>query len=540
MFMLTNDKLLIGKTESDKELAILPQMANRHGIITGASGSGKTITLKVMAESFSDAGIPVFLADVKGDLAGTAIKGEVTEAIQKRLDKLNIKDFEVNSFPVRFWDLYGTEGHPLRATVESIGPEVLSIMLGLSEAQEGNLAIAFAIAKDESLSLIDLKDLRAVHQYVSENKDKYSTRYGNITTQSIGVIQRSLLTLENQGANHFFGQPALDIRDFFTSENGRGVINILHAVTLFESPDMYAAFLLWLLTTLFSSSPEVGDLDKPKLVFFFDEAHLLFNGMPTYRLKRITQIVKLIRSRGIGLYFISQSPTDIPDEILAQLGNRVQHSLRAYTPSEQKSVHAAAQAFRVNPEFDTEKAILELGTGEALVSFQNEKGAPEIVERVTILPPQSQMGAIDAITRNKIINTSPLIGKYDEPEDPESAAEIIQQKADTLAAETAAKEEAEAAKKQQIAAEKAAEKAANEQAKLAEKERIAAEKAAEKAELARAKAEEKRREEAEREAKKAKEKSQKTRDRLLGNIVGSVGSTLGRKITDKIFKDIFK
>ena len=336
--MLANEKLLIGKTEKGVELNILPQMANRHGIITGASGSGKTITLKVMAESFSDAGVPVFLADVKGDLAGTAVKGEINEAIQKRLDKLAIKDFEAESFPVRFWDLFGTEGHPLRATVESVGPEVLSIMLGLSEAQEGNLAIAFAIAKDENLSLIDLKDLRAVLQYVAENKDQYSTRYGNITTQSIGVIQRSLLTLENQGADHFFGQPALDVRDFFATEDGRGVINILHAVTLFESPDMYAAFLLWLLTTLFSTSPEVGDLDKPKLVFFFDEAHLLFNGMPAYRLKRIVQIVKLIRSRGIGLYFISQSPTDIPDEILAQLGNRVQHSLRAYTPSEQKAV----------------------------------------------------------------------------------------------------------------------------------------------------------------------------------------------------------
>lgn len=538
--MLLDGKLLIGKTEKGTELAILPQMANRHGIITGASGSGKTITLKVMAESFSDAGVPVFLADVKGDLAGTALKGEINEAISKRLEKLAIKNFEAESFPVRFWDLFGTEGHPLRATVESIGPEVLPIMLGLSEAQEGNLAIAFAIAKDENLALIDLKDLRAVLQYVSENKDKYSTKYGNITTQSIGVIQRSLLTLENQGADHFFGQPALDVRDFFATEDGRGVINILHAVTLFENPDMYAAFLLWLLTTLFSTSPEVGDLEKPKLVFFFDEAHLLFNGMPAYRLKRIVQIVKLIRSRGIGLYFISQSPMDIPDEVLAQLGNRVQHSLRAYTPSEQKAVKAAAQAFRVNSEFDTEKAILELGTGEALISFQNEKGAPEIVERATILPPQSQMGAIDALTRNKVINASPLVGKYDEAENPESAAEIIQQKADTLAAETAAAEEAEIARKQQEMADKAAEKAANEQAKLAEKEYKAAQRAAEKAEAERAKAEAKRRQEAEKEAKKAKEKQKKMTDRFLGNVIGSVGSAVGRKITNKIFKDIFK
>ena len=540
--MLANNRLLIGKTEDKKELAILPQMANRHGLITGASGSGKTITLKVMAESFSDAGVPVFLADVKGDLAGTAVDGEITEAIQKRLDKLAIKDFEAKSFPVRFWDLFGTEGHPVRATVEAVGPEVLSIMLGLSEAQEGNLAIAFAIAKDENLALVDLKDLRAVLQYVAENKDKYSTKYGNITTQSIGVIQRSLLTLENQGADHFFGQPALDVNDFFATEGGRGVINILHAVTLFDSPDMYAAFLLWLLTTLFSTSPEVGDLDKPKLVFFFDEAHLLFNGMPGYRLKRIVQIVKLIRSRGIGLYFISQSPTDIPDEVLAQMGNRVQHSLRAYTPSEQKAVHAAAQAFRTNPKFDTEKAILELGTGEALISFQDEKGAPEIVERATILPPQSKMGAIDGITRNKVINASPLCGKYDEAIDPESAAEVIQQKADTEAAEKQAKLEAEAAEKQRIEAEKAAEKAANEQAKLAEKERIAAQKAAEKAEAERVKAEEKRRVQAEREASKAKtsSKAKSGTDRFLGNILGSAGSAIGRKITNKILKDIFK
>ena len=538
--MLVDGKLLIGKTEAGAELMILPQMANRHGVITGASGSGKTITLKVMAESFSDAGVPVFLADVKGDLAGTAMKGEITEAIQKRLDKLAVKDFEARSFPVRFWDLFGTEGHPLRATVESVGPEALSIMLGLSEAQEGNLAIAFAIAKDENLALIDLKDLRAVLQYIAENKDKYNKKYGNITTQSIGVIQRSLLTLENQGANHFFGQPALDVRDFFATEDGKGVINILHAVTLFESPDMYAAFLLWLLTTLFSTSLEVGDLDKPKLVFFFDEAHLLFNGMPAYRLKKITQIVKLIRSRGIGLYFISQSPTDIPDEVLTQLGNRVQHSLRAYTPSEQKAVRAAAQAFRANPDFNTEKAILELGTGEALISFQDEKGAPGVVERATILPPQSMMGAIDGTSRNKVINASPLVGKYDEAVDAESAAEIIQQKADTEAAEAAAQAEAEAAEKQQIAADKAAEKAANEQAKLAEKERIAAAKAAEKAEANRIKDAEKRRAQAEREAEKAKQKNKKMADRFLGNVVGSVGSAVGRKITNKILKDLFK
>ena len=515
--MFISEKLLIGKTEKGKELGILTQMANRHGIITGASGSGKTITLKVMAESFSDAGVPVFLADVKGDIAGTAVKGDINEAIQKRLDKLAIKDFEAKDFPVRFWDLYGEAGHPIRATVESVGPEILSIMLGLSEAQEGNLAIAFAIAKDENLALIDLKDLRAVLQYVSENKDTYNAKYGNITAQSIGVIQRSLLTLENQGADHFFGEPMLDINDFFATESGRGIINILHAVKLFESPDMYAAFLLWLLTTLFTSSPEVGDLDKPKLVFFFDEAHLLFNGMPGYRLKRIVQIVKLIRSRGIGLYFISQSPTDVPDEILAQLGNRVQHSLRAYTPSEQKAVKAAADAFRTNKEFKTEKSIQELGTGEALVSFQDEKGAPEVVEKVTILPPQSMMGAIDDITRNKVINNSPLAGKYDEVLNKESAAELIEQKSNAKAAEKQAEEEAILAAKQQAEAEKAAERAAKEQAKL------------EKAEQAAAKSS----------AKKSTSKKS-LGERFLGNVIGSLGSSVGRKISNKILKDLFK
>ena len=387
-------------------------MANRHGLITGASGSGKTITLKVMAESFSDAGVPVFLADVKGDLAGTAFPGEINEKIQQRLDTLQISDFKSQQYPVRFWDLYGKNGHHLRATIKSIGADILSIILGLSEAQEGNLAVAFAVAKDEDLPLNTIADLRAVLEYVSENRSEFNTKYGQITPQSIGAIQRSLLQLQNQGANEFFGLPALDIHDFFKTTGEKGEINILDSVKLFQSPDLYAAFLLWILSELFNQSPEVGDQEKPRLVFFFDEAHLLFNNMPSYRLKRITQIVKLIRSRGIGLYFISQAPTDIPDEILAQLGNRVQHALRAYTPAEQKTVKAAASAFRTNKAFNTEQAIMELGTGEALISFQNEKGAPEIVERATILPPQSRMGTISAEERADIIANSPLKGKY--------------------------------------------------------------------------------------------------------------------------------
>ena len=411
--MYIDNRILVGKNAEAKELFILPEMANRHGLITGASGSGKTITLKVMAESFSDAGVPVFLADVKGDLAGTAFAGEVNEKIQSRLDSLKISDFKPQAYPVRFWDLYGEKGHHLRATIQSVGADILSIILGLSEAQEGNLAIAFAIAKDEELPLNTIADLRAVLQFIAENRADYNTKYGQITPQSVGAIQRALLQLQNQGADKFFGQPMLDIEDFFQVKEGRGVINILDSVKLFQSPDLYAAFLLWILSELFNKSPEVGDQAKPRLVFFFDEAHLLFNNMPSYRLKRITQIVKLIRSRGVGLYFISQAPTDIPDEILAQLGNRVQHALRAYTPSEQKTVKAAADAFRTNKAFDTEQAILELGTGEALISFQNEKGAPEVVEKATILPPQSRMGVITTEERNHIVAASPFVTKYD-------------------------------------------------------------------------------------------------------------------------------
>ena len=529
--MYTNDKILVGKSE-DKELNILLNMANRHGLITGASGSGKTVTLKVMAESFSDAGVPVFLADVKGDLAGTAVEGDIN-AIQKRVDKLGLEGFECKKFPVRFWDLYGENGHPIRTTVANVGSDILSMMLGLSEAQEGNLAIVFEVAKDEGLELINLADLRSTLQYVAENKDKYITKYGNITTQSIGVIQRSLLALEKQGADKFFGEPALDVKDFFSIDSeGRGIINILHAVELFQSPDLYASFLLWLLNTLFATSPEVGDLDKPKMVFFFDEAHLLFDSMPSYRLKRIVQVVKLIRSRGIGLYFVSQNPTDVPDEILAQLGNRVQHALRAYTPSEQKVVKAAAGAFRTNKAFDTETAISELGTGEALISFQDEKGAPSVVERATILPPQSFMGAINDMVRMKVINNSDLCGKYDEAIDNESAHEKITKHNEEKAAQ--AEEEKRKIEEEKAAAAKAKEDAriekehqkqlaAEEKQKLAiqrEQERLAAKKAAEE----------------EKKKQKLEKKVDKYADRFIGNIAGKAGS----KLADKMFKNLFK
>ena len=504
--MLKNEKILVGKN-SNKEVYLLPNMANRHGLITGASGSGKTITLKVLAESFASAGIPVFLSDVKGDLAGCAVEGSSSESLEKRLKDLKITDFEYKSFPVIFWDLFETYGHPIRTTIKEIGSSILAIMLGLTEVQEGVLDIVFKIAEDENLELIDLKDLKSALQFVGDNKKDYITKYGNITSQSIGVIQRSLLALERQGADKFFGEPALDIKDFLKTSDGIGNINILHAVELFNNPDLYASFLLWLLVELFNKLPEVGDLDKPKMIFFFDEAHLLFNELPNYRLKRIVQIVKLIRSRGVGLYFISQKPTDIPNEVISQLSNRVQHTLRAYTPAEQKVVKTAAEAFRVNPEFNTEKAILELGTGEALVSFLNEKGEPSIVEKVTILPPQSAMGTIDDMKRNKIINNSPLVGKYEERIDNESAHEKITKKNEE---ENTRKEE---------------EKAKLEQEKL-EKERI-------KEEQRIAKEEEKAKKEAERQRKNnpAYKLGKKVVNKAENKIINKVLNSIIKKIT---------
>ena len=507
--MYKNNKILVGKNEN-KELFVLLDKANRHGLITGASGSGKTITSKVMAESFSDAGIPVFLADVKGDLAGTALMGEASESLDSRLKKLGVEDFEYKSFPVRFWDLFGVNGHPIRTSLDSVGPEILSMMLGLSEAQEGVLTVVFKIAKDNGWELDDIKDLRLLLQYVGDNREQFTTSYGNVTPQTVGVIQRCLLALENQGGDKFFGQPELDINDFIgVDADGKGYVNILHAVELFESPDLFAAFLLWLLTTLYSKMPEVGDLDKPKVVFFFDEAHLLFKDIAPYRLKRIVQIVRLIRSRGIGLYFISQSPADIPNEIIAQLGNRVQHTLRAYTPTELKTVKATADSFRVNPEFNTYDAILSLGTGEALISFQNENGEPEVVQKAIILPPQSKMGSIDEISRNRIINNSSLLNKYpEEAVERKSAYEEIEE-INQLIRE----------KYEQEMAEKEAEK----QAKLEEKSK---------------------REEERLKEKKKREEERKKKNSIEYKLGRKVFNSASTKVINKglnsIFKGIFK
>ncbi len=439
--MLNEDgKLLIGVGETP--VCLLPRMANRHGLISGATGTGKTITLKVMAESFSALGVPVFLADVKGDLAGCCRTGERTEAIDRRLTAMGLdpETFRYQPFPVRFWDVYGEMGHPVRTTVSEMGAPLLSRLLDLTAVQEGVLTIVFRVADEKGWLLSDLKDLRAMVNYVAEHADEYRSEYGNVSKQSAGAIQRSLLQLEDAGGDLFFGEPAIELSDWFqTDDKGKGYINILHCERLYRSPLLYATFLLWLLAELFEQLPEVGDPEKPKLVFFFDEAHLLFDDAPKALVDKVEQVVRLIRSKGVGVFFITQRPSDVPDSVLAQLGNKVQHALRAYTPAEQKAVRAAAQGFRANPAFDTQEAIMDLGTGEALVSFLDEKGRPSVVERVTILPPQSLMGPIDERRRSAELSYDELYGKYETPVDPESAYEII-----TADREAAAKAEAEA------------------------------------------------------------------------------------------------
>ena len=524
--MLKDGQILVGKS-GEKELCILPQMANRHGLITGATGSGKTITLKVMAESFSDMGVPVFLSDIKGDLAGTCLPGESSEKLNSRLQGLGIENFKYKSFPVVFWDVFGKDGHPVRATIQDIDPVILSRMLGLSEVQEGVLALALRIAKDKEMPVIDLKDLRTLLNYVGENRKEYTISYGNMSAQSIGSIQRSVIQLEDQGGNRFFGEPALDINDFLQVDgNGNGNINILHAVELFKQPNLYATFMLWLLSTLNNTLPEVGDLDKPKVVFFFDEAHLLFNELPSYMLTKITQIVKLIRSKGIGLFFISQTPNDIPNEILAQLSNKVQHTLRAYTPADQKVVKAVANSFRVNPEFDTEEASLGLGTGEAIISFANAKGEPNICEKATILPPQSNMGSIEDSVRVMMMSRSKFYGKYDTAIDRDSAFEQIN-------AEVSAKEEEERLAQEQKEKEKQ-EAEEKKQAELEAKQKAKEEKEAERERIAKEKAEE----------KKKKEEEKKRKNSLTGKIgkkvENKVINTAVNKGINAIFKNLFK
>lgn len=431
--MFAEDKILIGCNENT-EVFLLPKLANRHGLIAGATGTGKTITLKTLAESFSDMGVPVFLADMKGDISGLAKVGSETEKIKENVDKYGLasKGFKYKAYPVEFWDLFGEKGLPIRVTISEMGSSLLAKILNLSEAQAGVLNIVFKIADEESLFIIDMKDLKSMINYVVENKDKYESTYGAIAVKSANTILRSLLTLEDQGANDFFGEPALNLDDFMrVDENGYGIINVLDAQKLSLSPEIYSTFLLWMLSDLYQKLPEVGDMDKPKFVFFFDEAHLLFNDMSPDFSKKIEQIVRLIRSKGVGLYFISQSPADIPDEILPQLGNRVQHALHAYTPKDQKAVKVAAESFRPNPDFDTSSVISELGIGKALVSVLDEGGVPGIVQQVDIVPPQSYIGAIDDNLRSELINLSELKAKYWDAVDGLSAYEMLLEKVES-------------------------------------------------------------------------------------------------------------
>ena len=435
-------------------LSITGKMANRHGLIAGATGTGKTVTLQVMAETFCQAGVPCFMADMKGDLSGISQVGKMSGFIEKRLPEFGIENPEFQSCPVRFFDVFGEQGHPMRATISQMGPQLLSRLMQLNETQDGVLNIVFRIADERGLLLIDLKDLRSMLDWTSKHAKEYTTKYGNISVQTIGAIQRALLQLESQGADKFFGEPSFDIYDLMQTEGGKGVMNVLAADKLMLQPKLYSTFLLWLISELYSTLPEVGDLELPKLVFFFDEAHMLFTDTSKALLDKIEQVIRLIRSKGVGIYFITQSPTDIPENILGQLGNRVQHALRAYTPKDQKAVKTAADTFRANPAFKTDEAITNLETGEALVSFLDEKGAPNMVERAKILFPLSQIGAVTEGQRLDIIKQSRIYGKYDTPIDRESAFEVLLAEAESeelrvKSEESAAAEEAKSANKEE-------------------------------------------------------------------------------------------
>ena len=417
--------LLIAKNTAH-ELVLLPAMANRHGLVTGATGTGKTVTLQSLAESFSRIGVPVFLSDIKGDLSGLAKAGGGNAKVDERIKQLQLDGYTHRAYPVTFWDVFGEMGHPVRATVSDMGPQLIGRMLNLNEVQQGVLTLVFKIADDSGLLLLDFKDLRAMVQHVGENAKNFTNEYGNVSTASIGAIQRGLLELEAQGAEHFFGEPMLNIEDLMqTDSKGRGMINILAADKLMQSPKVYSTLLLWLLAELFENLPEAGDMAKPKLVFFFDEAHLLFNDAPAALLDKIEQVVRLIRSKGVGVYFVTQNPADVPDKVLSQLGNRVQHALRAFSPRDQKAVRAAAETMRDNPKLDEAAVITELGVGEVLVSMLDEKGSPTVVERAFVVPPEAQIGPISAEERNSIIKASVLAGHYEAVIDRESAYERL-------------------------------------------------------------------------------------------------------------------
>jgi DNA helicase HerA-like ATPase len=450
-----SEPILVAKN-TEAEFFLLPQMANRHGVITGATGTGKTVTLQKLAEGFSSRGVPVFMADIKGDLSGCTQAGGGNAKIDARNELLGITPL-FEGFPATLWDVFGKQGHPLRATVSEMGPLLLSRLLQLNDTQEGVLSIAFKFADDNGLMLLDLKDLQALMQAVGENADELTLQYGNVSAASVGAIQRGLLQIDEQGGDQFFGEPAVKLEDFMQTIGGKGVLNLLAADQLINAPKLYSTFLLWLLSELFESLPEAGDLDKPKLVFFFDEAHLLFSDAPTALVEKVEQVVRLIRSKGVGVYFVTQNPADIPEKVLAQLGNRVQHALRAYTPQEQKGVKAAASSFRVNPKLDTETVITELGVGEVLISTLDEKGVPTMVDRAFVVPPVGHIGPVTPEQRQQVLANSLVAGQYENPLDRESAFEMLKVKADARAAEAAAAAEAEMIAKQeaQVAKEEA-------------------------------------------------------------------------------------
>lgn len=543
--MLKDDRIWIAQGENPCYLLL--NQANRHGLIAGASGTGKTVTLKVMAEGLSDAGVPVFMADVKGDVTGMAQAGEISDGLRSRMEFFGISEDEFNfrGTPCRMWDMLEDGGCPVRITISDMGPQLLSRMLGLTEVQKGVLNIVFRVADDRQMLLLDLKDLRSMLTYVSDHAKEYETTYGRVSSQSVGAIQRALIAVEDQGGDIFFGEPDLDIMDWFACDaSGRGYVNILKAERLINTPLVYSMFLLWMLSTLFERLPEVGDSDKPKFVFFFDEAHLLFNGMPKQLTDKVVQVVKLIRSKGVGVYFITQSPSDVPGEVLAQLSNRVQHGLRAYTPAELKAVKAAAASFRANPAFDSAQALQDLSTGEALVSFLDEEGRPRVVERAKVLFPACRMAAADpGIVSHVIANECELMSKYELAVDRESAYELIEQaraeadEAAQLAAERAAFEKEKAAYEAQKAKEEAA--AAAKAEKEAERKRIAEEKESERLRLKAEKEADRLRLKEERAAEKAEADAKRARDRVMGNLFNSVVGTIGREAGRQITRGIF-
>ncbi len=530
--MYNESKVWVGVTDRGDKVSLLPKMANRHGLVAGATGTGKTVTLKVLAESFSDMGVPVFMADVKGDIAGLAVPGTDSENMQERIARFGLADagFNYKGYPVTLWDIYGEKGVSLRTTISEIGPLLLARLMELNDLQSDILSIVFKIADDSNLLLIDTKDLKAMLNYVSEHNSEFEAQYGKMSPQSIAAIVRALVSLEVAGGDKFFGEPAVNIMDFFNfGDAGKGMINILDSSSLINNTKLYSTFLLYLLSELFERLPEVGDMDKPKMVFFFDEAHLLFKDAPKALLEKIEQVVKLIRSKGVGIYFCTQNPKDIPDSVLAQLGNKIQHGLRAYTPADQKAVKAAAESYRANPDFDTYETILSLGTGEAVVSFLGEDGIPGIAEKTYILPPQCSFGAISESDRDRLIKSSICYSKYAEMIDPDSAYEFLERRGiEEAEALAKAKEEAEA--------EKQREKEEKEAEKQREKEEKEAARAAEKAEREALKKAEAEAKAAQREKDKA-EAAKKRAAKSVGNTVtGTVGREVGKTVGKKFGK----